>query len=599
MAKRPSPDSVICIDLTEDDDDQESRLGDVRKALNRSKTTISASSTIDLTEDNDNQESRPSTIDLTEDNDNQESRPRKRTVLDPSTKRKSAPLERKPPATASRAISNEATGKSEEVQENLNPGKRARRFKVEGRAVTPASVQVEGIGGKSEEVEANPEPGKRARRFKVEGRAVTPASVQVEDVEVAEPIKNAMVPVAQKPTASDEDVVVVGAANQLRLPHMRQHCTEFKFDPTPADITGRYNQATLVANSKACDLCYCYVCDLPVKDCTRWHSSPTRGIRRRSGHHCCANDKNTKWVARRARSKDKSANIDVASRQLAASSNSQSSRGLNGTSLRNDSTRRNDTGIPSTAVRHGPFPPDTMAAPRDVSLTKCRKCGWFSRLTHHHPNLPKIREFIKYSSSDWCHQCGRVASERDFGKMQVLEYKPRAGDFYFGKKEIPFRIKSHDPRLFHEYKTNWESADENSPEWVYNEAEMEEDTFRHRLGTHPEIVRILECIPTVSEDKIKKTGLVRKSNVDPRFSQNRAGNTKNPALAEETNAIIIQKQSHIQLFMALYEMVPRREQGITTSDVVAEWDTSSRSGVSCIEYPLHPRVLFTFFISTS
>ena len=33
MSKRPSPDSVICIDLTEDDDEREENLNDVRKRL--------------------------------------------------------------------------------------------------------------------------------------------------------------------------------------------------------------------------------------------------------------------------------------------------------------------------------------------------------------------------------------------------------------------------------------------------------------------------------------------------------------------------------------------------------------------------------------
>ena len=56
---------------------------------------------------------------------------------------------------------------------------------------------------------------------------------------------------------TDDDVVLVGTVNEMRLPHMRQHCTQFKFKP----IDFR-------SNEKHCDLCYCYVCDCPVSKCT-------------------------------------------------------------------------------------------------------------------------------------------------------------------------------------------------------------------------------------------------------------------------------------------------------------------------------------------
>ena len=42
----------------------------------------------------------------------------------------------------------------------------------------------------------------------------------------------------------------------VKLPHMRQHCTKHKFVPN-----------STISNSKFCDLCYCFVCDIPAKEC--------------------------------------------------------------------------------------------------------------------------------------------------------------------------------------------------------------------------------------------------------------------------------------------------------------------------------------------
>ena len=87
-----------------------------------------------------------------------------------------------------------------------------------------------------------------------------------------------------KSTSSTTEVQVVGTVNALHLPHMRPHCTANPFinSVAPSQTSG---------NLKACSLCYCYVCDVPVKDCPCWESS-----------HCNATDKGSTaahWRAER------------------------------------------------------------------------------------------------------------------------------------------------------------------------------------------------------------------------------------------------------------------------------------------------------------
>lgn len=65
----------------------------------------------------------------------------------------------------------------------------------------------------------------------------------------------------------DDDVQVTGTT-ATSLPHMRPHCTKY-----PLDI------GMTPSNSQACELCYCYVCDAPFRECEDWAS------------HCQATDR--------------------------------------------------------------------------------------------------------------------------------------------------------------------------------------------------------------------------------------------------------------------------------------------------------------------
>jgi hypothetical protein len=83
-----------------------------------------------------------------------------------------------------------------------------------------------------------------------------------------------------------EDVVVVGTKNAVTLPHMRQHCTVHLFcgDQSDPDRTNR--------NQEFCHLCYCYVCDAPVKDCKSWDQSDEGATRNdKLWLHCNATDR--------------------------------------------------------------------------------------------------------------------------------------------------------------------------------------------------------------------------------------------------------------------------------------------------------------------
>jgi len=89
----------------------------------------------------------------------------------------------------------------------------------------------------------------------------------------------------------DDDVELIGDANVLSLPHLRCHCTVHPYRPPviSLDDGGGTDTAAQEANLISCDLCYCYVCDGPVKDCTTWNV------------HCEATDAVLKWKMERER----------------------------------------------------------------------------------------------------------------------------------------------------------------------------------------------------------------------------------------------------------------------------------------------------------
>jgi hypothetical protein len=88
----------------------------------------------------------------------------------------------------------------------------------------------------------------------------------------------------------------------------------------------------------------------------------------------------------------------------------------------------------------GPFEPDNELAANDPHLTKCRKCGWYHKYAH--KNFTGIDQEIVITGEDlglhpvgfldWCHSCGRVVSENDFGKVQARPYVRKPGGIFLG-----------------------------------------------------------------------------------------------------------------------------------------------------------------------
>jgi len=86
----------------------------------------------------------------------------------------------------------------------------------------------------------------------------------------------------------DDEVQAVGRTKALHLPHLRMHCLEHPF--TPKITANKKNKIPWDNNKKHCEMCYCYVCDVPVGSCSDWSK------------HCLAFDKGKgaeKWRKKR------------------------------------------------------------------------------------------------------------------------------------------------------------------------------------------------------------------------------------------------------------------------------------------------------------
>eukprot|EP00557_Chaetoceros_sp_GSL56_P014231 CAMPEP_0176484956 /NCGR_PEP_ID=MMETSP0200_2-20121128/4783_1 /TAXON_ID=947934 /ORGANISM="Chaetoceros sp., Strain GSL56" /LENGTH=414 /DNA_ID=CAMNT_0017881569 /DNA_START=147 /DNA_END=1388 /DNA_ORIENTATION=+ len=321
-----------------------------------------------------------------------------------------------------------------------------------------------------------------------------------DDVIIVEPPKTADGTISIHEDLNDE-VQAIGEKNAVHLPHMRQHCTKFQFYEDVRYRLSSYSvRSELIAearkgkelNAKHCDLCYCFICDKPVSQCENWSSEASS-----LNSHCHASDKGTHCFYYKAlRDSYKRGKTITPTPPLRTN-------GINGDRLFDHLGRLvNNYNSPlaqTKAVRGGgPFSPDDEVAKTDRDLTKCRKCGWYNLFSH----LNYTRSLHAYHTGssyptcplDWCHACGRVASERDFEKCQSEPYEPVEGDVLFGSREIAFKVKAHDPRKFEKFSKFWKDH-EGSPEWEYDEAEMEYDFFRHRIGKRPTLSMILMSIP--------------------------------------------------------------------------------------------------------
>jgi hypothetical protein len=329
-------------------------------------------------------------------------------------------------------------------------------------------------------------------------------------------------------TNNDQDVELVGTVNETRLPHMRQHCTVHPFNPSAALSSSN--------NMEFCDLCYCYVCDKPAKECTQWFVA----------NHCMATNSGPNaamWNRLRQQAKSRSNHV-----------------------------------VPTAYA--------TGLATVPVSATvnpACRRCGELSGTDQNQESVP--------SCFDWCRSCGRIASDLHFGKMQAAPYQRHATDVFLGEKIVPFRLKAHDPREFETFK--WAQKEGTNAKWIYNAAEMESDVFRHRLGQYPLLEMILASVPIVAEDQIPKTGFIPGERHDKErapwsmfgMSGNSDPEDKFRVSADETDGVILSSPSDLRL---LEELASFGSIGYHTKnycapldgEIIAEWNPQARTGVS-------------------
>ena len=427
----------------------------------------------------------------------------------------------------------------------------------------------------------------------------------------------------------DEDVVVAGVRNEMRLPHMRQHCTTFRFNSTGPVATAasasfnnheNYQISILEENNKSCDLCYCYICDGPVTDCKQWFSSTSFTSQ---NNHCCASDNNGKWESMRMRCRANKARLSSSSgdsNKTSGDGDNNNDNSPHGSHLMKDCmspynrtcctscwcyicdtpanlcdevynhryadpTKSSDRELRarrklSTYDQDGPFDPRTTPdAIQDPSLSQCRHCLWYVRLsTHHRRSSP--------SSADWCGACGRVAMDKDLEKQQQQQTTSSTkgnskkqivvDSYFFGQKDIPFRIKAHDPRLFDAYKKNWEDNNDNTSEWKYDAKEIEEEVFLHRVGKAPKLANLLQSISLVKEENIPS-----KPSKGLPFAKGRDIYT----IRDATEAVIIDNPNHVQL-ISLLDGGHHGDALYNWIDVTASWDKDSRTGVLKVQLSL-------------
>ena len=117
----------------------------------------------------------------------------------------------------------------------------------------------------------------------------------------ADELKEQEVTYARVVNGEDDDVEIVGTKTNsalVAMPHARCSCPTVHFIVLPEKEASERVRNT---NSKACDKCYCWVCDVLASECTEWSS------------HCMAFDRDPTWKKRRAEKKAQSDSSAAAS----------------------------------------------------------------------------------------------------------------------------------------------------------------------------------------------------------------------------------------------------------------------------------------------
>jgi hypothetical protein len=408
----------------------------------------------------------------------------------------------------------------------------------------------------------------------------------MQDVEIVQAPALQQVPIAA--AAAQDDIQVVGTLNHVRLPHMRQHCTEQPFCSTSQ--TAIRPAARDAKNRLSCNQCYCYVCDVMVAECKQWR------------FHCNANDAGPTaghWKAMRQTLKTtlQQATATAVTASAAARERLVQERAQN--DITNDNTNNNNA-----LAGTGPFEPTNALAAADTTLTACRHCKWFNKFCHqnfsydarvplggtiNNRRKPKWYRgagctdeiYPPASPLDWCHACGRVATERDLSKAQSRTYTPNAHAKPLGTVTVHFTLHTHDPRHMLKYQERWQ---EQQDEWTYDESAQRNELFAHRLGEKPLLEIIVHSLPVSTVDHIPTDG---------RHPSERHGDPEELQLASvsETQAVLLDDPEDAIVLQELLSAAPSF--GLTDTeidetlvnvkyldgDIRAEWDNHTNKGV--------------------
>jgi hypothetical protein len=166
-----------------------------------------------------------------------------------------------------------------------------------------------------------------------------------------------------------------------------------------------------------------------------------------------------------------------------------------GNEIYNEIYNSDDIFPPQQFFGRGPFEPGHAQASADpVNYPACVKCRWHNRRGAVHQNQPdKLR----------CLKCGRITNSAQ-GLKRGGTHKSKRTDYFLGTKIVRFRIIPTDVRSLDEYRSSWLLADKTDPAWKYDEGDMQEDIFIHRVGSNPTASSILKLVSEWDTDKLRE-----------------------------------------------------------------------------------------------
>jgi hypothetical protein len=241
----------------------------------------------------------------------------------------------------------------------------------------------------------------------------------------------------------DEEVAVVGTRNRIRLPHMRQHCTDHPFGIGHGKVRPQF-VTRLQQNTAHCHLCYCYVCDVLADQCNMWAT------------HCYGTDAGPEAPYYKRLRHEKRIEKER--------------------SLKQPPTTK--IAAVAAAVAAAQTPADDEDLEGGVMNHQANECMYCKARLGHGPIL--------------CEQCGRTGS-----KYYYKERRPKMTEnkalLYLGTRAIPFRLVTRDLRKIPPYAQHWERHAGEKGWKIDLEAEAL-DAYQRRLGCQPQLNSVMAVL---------------------------------------------------------------------------------------------------------